>query len=164
MSLPPSVLEFRCFRRAPANLDSSTTIVLESQQFTVEADELEPLKELGRGAFGIVEQMRHTPTGTLMAVKRIPFTIDDAEKPTALMDLNVSMKAACEYTVRFYGAFFREGDIWICMEVMDASLDKFYKAAFAQFQEIPERVLGRIGFSIVSALDYLKDQLNIMHR
>ena len=27
----------------------------------------------------------------------------------------------------FYGALFRQGDVWICMEVMDASLDQFYK-------------------------------------
>ena len=29
--------------------------------------------------------------------------------------------------VTFYGALFRQGDVWICMEVMDASLDQFYK-------------------------------------
>jgi hypothetical protein len=23
----------------------------------------------------------------------------------------------CDYTVHFYGAMFREGDVWICMEV-----------------------------------------------
>ncbi|XP_003745516.1 dual specificity mitogen-activated protein kinase kinase 6 [Galendromus occidentalis] len=149
---------------APANLESSALIVLEGQQFTVGADELETLEELGRGAYGIVERMRHKPTGTLMAVKRITFTLNENEKRTALMELNVSMKASCEYTVRFYGAFFREGDIWICMEVMDTSLDKFYKAAFAQCGEIPENVLGRISFSIVTALDYLKERHNIMHR
>lgn len=125
---------------------------------------METLKELGRGAYGIVEQMRHKPTGTLMAVKRITFSFDEAEKRNALMDLSVNMKAECEYTVRFYGAFFREGDIWICMEVMDTSLDKFYKAAFAQCGGIPEGALGRIGFSIVTALDYLKEELKIMHR
>nr|WAO97414.1 mitogen-activated protein kinase kinase 6 [Neoseiulus californicus] len=149
---------------APANLDSSALIVLEGQQFTVGADELETLKELGRGAYGIVEQMRHKPTGTLMAVKRITFSFDEAEKRNALMDLSVNMKAECEYTVRFYGAFFREGDIWICMEVMDTSLDKFYKAAFAQCGGIPEEALGRISYSIVTALDYLKEELKIMHR
>lgn len=29
--------------------------------------------------------------------------------------------------VTFYGALFREGDVWICMEVIDTSLDQFYK-------------------------------------
>ena len=33
-------------------------------------------------------------------------------------------------TVTFYGALFREGDVWICMECMDTSLDKFYTKAF----------------------------------
>ena len=47
------------------------------------------------------------------------------------MDLDVSMRSSdCPYTVHFYGAMFREGDVWICMEVMDVSLDKFYSKVF----------------------------------
>ena len=33
------------------------------------ADDLELLKELGRGAYGVVEMMRHRPSDTIMAVK-----------------------------------------------------------------------------------------------
>lgn len=164
MEIPFNNNSSDCFDSAPANLDSSALISLNGQQVTVGADELETLQELGRGAYGIVEKMRHRPTGTLMAVKRITYTFDEAEKRTALMDLNVNMKAQCNFTVHFYGAFFREGDIWICMEVMDTSLDKFYKAAFAQVGGIPEPVLGRIAYSIVAALHYLKNDHNIMHR
>lgn len=41
-----------------------------------------------------------------------------------LMDLDISMRSsACLYTVHFYGALFREGDVWICMEV---SMDLIY--------------------------------------
>ncbi len=35
----------------------------------VSADDLELLKELGRGAYGVVEMMRHRPSNTIMAVK-----------------------------------------------------------------------------------------------
>ncbi|XP_022667260.1 dual specificity mitogen-activated protein kinase kinase 6-like [Varroa jacobsoni] len=150
---------------APPNLDSVARIRLkDGEEVTVEADELEAVRELGRGAYGVVEQMRHRPTGTNMAVKRITYTFDEAEKRGALMDLSVNMKARSPFTVHFYGAFFRDGDIWICMEVMDTSLDKFYRAAFEHRKGIPEPVLGRIAYNIVAALDYLKSTWNIMHR
>jgi hypothetical protein len=35
----------------------------------VKADDLEPIVELGRGAYGVVEKMRHVPSGQIMAVK-----------------------------------------------------------------------------------------------
>lgn len=30
---------------------------------------MEPIEELGRGAYGVVEKMRHVPSGVIMAVK-----------------------------------------------------------------------------------------------
>lgn len=56
------------------------------------------------------------------------------------------------------------GDIWICMEVMDASLEKFYKDLFTAKLTFPEEVLAHIAFAVVSGLKFLKDQLKVMHR
>lgn len=39
------------------------------QNFEVKADDLELIEELGRGAYGVVEKMRHVPSGVIMAVK-----------------------------------------------------------------------------------------------
>ena len=39
------------------------------QRFEVKADDLIQLKERGRGAYGVVYEMRHQETGTIMAVK-----------------------------------------------------------------------------------------------
>lgn len=39
----------------------------------MKADDLEPIVELGRGAYGVVEKMRHVPSGQIMAVK-VEFT------------------------------------------------------------------------------------------
>ena len=65
------------------------------------------------------------------------------------MDLDVSMRTSdCKYTVHFFGAMFRDGDVMICMEVMDISLDKFYMRAFANERPIPENVLGKIAYSV----------------
>jgi len=53
----------------PRNLDKRTTITIGDQTTTVEASDLQKICDLGRGAYGIVEKMRHIPSGTIMAVK-----------------------------------------------------------------------------------------------
>lgn len=35
----------------------------------MKADDLEKIEELGRGAYGVVEKMRHVPSGVIMAIK-----------------------------------------------------------------------------------------------
>jgi len=42
-----------------------------------------------------------------------------------------------------------QGDCWICMELMDTSLDKFYKFIYEKLQErIPESILGKITVAV----------------
>jgi len=41
-----------------------------------------------------------------------------------------------------------QGDVWICMEVMDASLDKFYQTVFKTGDCIPEDVLAKITYAV----------------
>uniref|UniRef100_A0A1B0AYL6 mitogen-activated protein kinase kinase n=1 Tax=Glossina palpalis gambiensis TaxID=67801 RepID=A0A1B0AYL6_9MUSC len=128
----------------PRNLDSSTTIQIGERTFEIDADSLEKICDLGRGAYGIVEKMRHEQTNTVMAVKRITATVNRKEQKRLLMDLDISMRSSdCPYTVHFYGALFREGDVWICMEVMDTSLDKFYPKVFKHNLVMEESVLGK---------------------
>lgn len=57
------------YRVPPGNLDSRTTITIGDKTFDVEADDLELICDLGRGAYGVVEKMKHIPSGTIMAVK-----------------------------------------------------------------------------------------------
>lgn len=149
----------------PRNLDKRTTITIDEKVFEVEADDLEAICELGRGAYGVVEKMLHRPSQTVMAVKRIAATVNTEEQKRLLMDLDISMRSSdCQYTVQFYGALFLEGDVWICMEVMDTSLDKFYPKVYNAQESIPEAVLAKIAFAVVSALHYLQSQLKVMHR
>ena len=66
------------------------------------------------------------------------------------MDLDISLRSSdCPFTVHFYGAMFREGDVMIVMEVMDISLDKFYMRAKNTSKSIPEEILGKIAFSVI---------------
>ena len=134
----------------PRNLDTRTTITIDDRTFEVLADDLEKIGDLGKGAYGIVEKMRHRQTQTEMAVKRITTTVNSQEQKRLLMDLDISMRSsACPNTVHFYGALFREGDVWICMEVMDTSLDKFYPRVFKNSRIMSEDILGKVSENIV---------------
>uniref|UniRef100_A0A8C9ZRS4 mitogen-activated protein kinase kinase n=1 Tax=Sander lucioperca TaxID=283035 RepID=A0A8C9ZRS4_SANLU len=129
----------------------SDTAGVHVKNFEVKADDLEQICELGRGAYGVVDKMRHVPSGLIMAVKRIRATVNTQEQKRLLMDLDISMRTVdCFYTVTFYGALFREGDVWICMELMDTSLDKFYKQVIEKGMTIPEDILGKIAVSCYS--------------
>ena len=77
-----------------------------------------------------------------MAVKRIRSTVDEREQKELLMDLDVVMRSNdCPYIVLFFGAIFKEGDCWICMQLMSTSTDKFYKFIYDNLKEsIPEKV------------------------
>lgn len=137
-----------------------------NQIFDFTADDLVDEGEIGRGAFGAVNRMKFSRTSTTMAVKRIRSTVDEKEQKQLLMDLEVVMKSNdCNTIVTFYGALFKEGDCWICMELMDTSLDKFYKfICDCQHSRIPEPILGQITLATVQALNYLKEALKIIHR
>lgn len=150
----------------PRNLDKRTTITIDEKVFEVMADDLEKIDDLGKGAYGVVDKMLHRPSQTVMAVKRITLTVNTEEQKRLLMDLDISMRSSdCQYTVQFYGALFLEGDVWICMEVMDTSLDKFYPIVYEKAKEsIPEEVLAKIAFAVVSALHYLQSKLRVIHR
>ena len=50
-------------------LDSKATIRIDDKTFEVEANDLEHICVLGRGAYGVVEKVRHRITNTIMAVK-----------------------------------------------------------------------------------------------
>src|SRR5215475_4053988 len=55
----------------------------------------------------------------------------------------------CPNIVQFYGALFKEGDCWICMELMNTSLDHFYKFVYHKLDQfIPESVLAYITLSV----------------
>uniref|UniRef100_A0A8C0J4Q8 mitogen-activated protein kinase kinase n=1 Tax=Chelonoidis abingdonii TaxID=106734 RepID=A0A8C0J4Q8_CHEAB len=98
-------------------------------------------------------------------MSRIRATVNTQEQKRLLMDLDISMRTVdCFYTVTFYGALFREGDVWICMELMDTSLDKFYKKVLEKKKTIPEDILGKIAVSIVRALEHLHSKLSVIHR
>lgn len=56
----------------PNNLDRRAVINIGDESIEVEPENIETLQQLGRGAYGIVERVRHRPSMLEMAVKVNP--------------------------------------------------------------------------------------------
>lgn len=65
------------------------------------------------------------------------------------------------YIVGYYGAFFADGDISLCMEYMDGgSLD----IVLLHAGRLPEPIVAKILYSVIRGLVYLREVLHIIHR
>ncbi|KAI2611855.1 kinase-like protein [Hypoxylon sp. NC1633] len=156
--------------------------------FRISLDEIEQLDELGKGNYGTVYKVRHTKprvprfgpglagsksaslpglptgpqdnaTGIVMAMKEIRLELDEAKLATILKELVILHECASPYIIEFYGAFFQESAVYMCLEYMDGgSIDKLYSGG------IPENVLRKITYCTVMGLKELKDKHNIIHR
>lgn len=62
----------------------------------MKADDLERIAELGRGAYGVVDKMRHVPSSLIMAVKvsrrsgLVSFKRSGLPEPAGLSSVSVS--------------------------------------------------------------------------
>lgn len=127
-------------------------------------DELEFLEELGHGNYGNVSKVLHKPNNVIMAMKEVRLELDEAKFRQILMELEVLHKCQSPYIVDFYGAFFIEGAVYMCMEFMDGgSLDKIYDAS-PEMGGIDEPQLAYITHAVIEGLKELKDVHNIIHR
>ncbi|CAF4498332.1 unnamed protein product [Rotaria sp. Silwood1] len=117
---------------------------------------------LGSGSCGSVFKMEHKPSQTILAVKVMPRTASNEENKRIIMDLDVLVKSYnFPYIVRCLGYFIKQTEVWICMELMASCFDKLLKLIR---QPIPEFILGKLTFSTVTALSYLKEKHGIIHR
>lgn len=98
-------------------------------------------------------------TGIVMAMKEVRLELDDSKFAAIIMELDVLHRCVSPFIVDFYGAFFQEGAVYICMEFMDGgSIDKLYGDG------VPEGVLRKITLATTQGLKSLKDEHNIIHR
>ncbi|XP_068226714.1 dual specificity mitogen-activated protein kinase kinase 1 isoform X2 [Palaemon carinicauda] len=142
------------------------------------ADDFEKLGELGAGNGGVVNKERHKPSGLSMARKVRSFVssvalemsfmrelihleVKPAVRNQIIRELKVLHECNSPFIVGFYGAFYSEGEISICMEYMDGgSLDLCLKKAI----RIPEPILGKICSTVLKGLAYLREKHQIIHR
>jgi len=98
-------------------------------------------------------------SGIVMAMKEMRLELDDAKFQSIIMELDILHRCISPFIVDFYGAFFQEGAVYICMEFMNGgSIDKLYGDG------IPEGVLRKITLSTTLGLKSLKEEHNIIHR
>jgi mitogen-activated protein kinase kinase len=98
-------------------------------------------------------------TGIIMAMKEIRLELDEAKFAAIIMELDILHRCVSPYIIDFYGAFFQEGAVYICIEFMDGgSIDKLYGDG------IPENVLRKFAYATTTGLKELKDVHNIIHR
>ncbi|XP_029421257.1 dual specificity mitogen-activated protein kinase kinase 2 isoform X5 [Nannospalax galili] len=124
-------------------------------------DDFERISELGAGNGGVVTKAQHKPSGLIMARKLIHLEIKPAIRNQIIRELQVLHECNSPYIVGFYGAFYSDGEISICMEHMDGgSLDQVLKEA----KRIPEDILGKVSIAVLRGLAYLREKHQIMHR
>lgn len=139
---------------------------IKGQKYTFTTDDLDELGPLGAGNYGTVLKMKFKTTGTEMAVKKIPVPELRVNDKDDIVELAVVMRTGnCPHIVDYYGCVIREGDVWICMELLESSMDKISERVHQQMKSsIPEEILGKMTVSVILALNYLKADMKIIHR
>ncbi|KAI8924403.1 kinase-like domain-containing protein [Entophlyctis helioformis] len=127
--------------------------------YRINMDQFQLVKMLGKGQYGVVQLVLHKPTNVNMAMKEIRLELDESKLGQIIMELQVLHSSHSPFIIDFYGAFFAESCVYMCMEYMDGgSLDKLNAGG------IPENVLAKIALSVVKGLHFLKSELSIIHR
>ncbi|KAJ3368392.1 hypothetical protein HDU91_000599 [Kappamyces sp. JEL0680] len=132
----------------------------DSHEYSIRLDDFEVDRQiLGRGQFGIVQKVRHSPSQTTMALKEVRLELEQNKLNHIIMELEVLHKSHHENIIEFYGAFVVENCVYISIEYMDAgSLDKLYQGG------VEEEILAKIALAMLQGLNYLKSTLNVIHR
>lgn len=89
----------------------------------ISSDDFTEMGELGAGNGGVVTKVLHRPTKTVMARKMIRLEIKPVIRNQILRELKILHNCNSPHIVGFYGAFYSEGEINICMEYMVFNLD-----------------------------------------
>lgn len=136
-------------------------LTLKAKVGELKEDDFHRICELGAGNGGVVNKVCHKPSGLVMARKLIHLEIKPAIRNQIIRELQVLHECNSPYIVGFYGAFYSDGEISICMEHMDGgSLDQVLKEA----RRIPEEILGKVSIAVLRGLAYLREKHQIMHR
>ncbi|KAJ5535917.1 MAP kinase kinase PBS2 [Penicillium frequentans] len=127
------------------------------------------LRKPGLGLSGIVSRSTGSEdaenagqdnlSGVIMAMKEIRLELDEAKFAQIIMELDILHRCVSPFIIDFYGAFFQEGAVYMCVEYMDGgSIDKIYEGG------LPENILRKMTLSTIMGLKSLKDEHNIIHR
>lgn len=123
--------------------------------------DLEDLGELGVGNGGVVHLVNFRKTSNILARKIIHLEVKQAVRMQIIRELQTLKACNAPNIVEYFGAFLSNGDINILMEYMDCgSLDLVLKKA----GRIPEPIISKITFGVLTGLIYLREKHQIIHR
>ena len=123
--------------------------------------ELELIEKIGQGSHGSVDKCRHSPTGKLIAVKRIPLSTDEETRSLMIQEVNALNSCKHQHIIYSYGAIVQQATMNILIEYMDKGT---LQSALKIFGPLPENVIGHIAFQVLSGLEYLHKKKKIIHR
>lgn len=113
------------------------------------------LEKVGEGSFGSVHKAIHKKTSNTVAIKIIP--IDHDIKDT-MKEINIIQGFASEYVVQFYGAYTKDRELWIVMELCAAgSVSDVMKICDTCFNE---DAISLICGDVLKGLAYLHKTVN----
>lgn len=143
---PQQVVESETDKKLKKIMKQNGILNISDRSYQTEIKDLEYLGDLGHGTSGHVVKMRHTQSGTIIAVKQMRRTGNTEENKRILMDLDVVLKSHdCKYIVQCLGCFITDPDVWICMELMAMCFDKLLKLSK---MPVPEEILGKVTVAV----------------
>ncbi|KAK4218982.1 PaMKK3 MAPK kinase encoded by the PaMKK3 protein [Rhypophila decipiens] len=130
-----------------------------SRQSSLSEQDESPTESTSSPISPATDNSGRTTSGVVMAMKEIRLELDESKFGTILKELVILHECVSPYIIDFYGAFYQEGAVYMCIEYMDGgSIDKMYAGG------MPESVLRKITYATIMGLKTLKDDHNIIHR
>lgn len=121
------------------------------------------IRDIGKGGYGNVIELIHTPSQTLLAGKTINSDLISANSRKALQrEIDLMREIACPYTIHYYGTILFNKQLTILMEFCP-------QGSLRDLIDITDRVLNenQIAFvmhDLLSALKVLHNEHHIVHR
>ena len=78
-------------------------------------DVFEIVNQIGKGSYGSVFKSIHKESRQVVAIKKVPFDLQDM-----LKEIYVMQECDSPHIVKYYGTYFKGSDLWIVMEFCGA--------------------------------------------
>ncbi|KAM7344168.1 serine/threonine-protein kinase hippo isoform 1-T3 [Cochliomyia hominivorax] len=73
--------------------------------------------KLGEGSYGSVYKALHKESSSIVAIKLVPV---ESDLHDIIKEISIMQQCDSPYVVRYYGSYFKQYDLWICMEYCGA--------------------------------------------
>ncbi len=78
-------------------------------------DVFDILYQIGKGSYGSVYKSIHKESRQVVAIKKVPFDLQDMIK-----EISIMQQCDSPHVVKYYGTYFKGSELWIVMEFCGA--------------------------------------------